>query len=259
MNVSSLGAIVRAILFLLILVVVGAPGVRAADNASAPSMLVGSALDRKVGVEVPYSQMARDAAQFIRDSEGDFLFEHSTRVYYWAALSAQRSGLPYDPQLLYVTAMFHDYGLTERYGESHLRYEVDGANAALQFLKSHGMADADSEQVWLAIALHTTNGIPAQVSPLAALIAQGANMDLVGAGYNDFTSEQREAVEMAFPHPPDFAEVFMDALYSSLKHRPATTQGTGLADVLAYKDPHFVRRDFSLLMRNSPWVPAHKH
>ncbi|WP_407935151.1 HD domain-containing protein [Cupriavidus plantarum] len=258
MNVNSLGAGVRAIL-LSILFMAGAPGVTAADKASAHGILVTDALDRKVGVEIPNSQMARDAAQLIRDSEGDFLFEHSTRVFYWAALSAQRSGLPYDPQLLYVAAMFHDYGLTESYGESHLRYEVDGANAARQFLKSHGVSDADSEQVWLAIALHTTNGIPAQVSPLAALIAQGANMDLVGAGYSDYTSEERDAVEMTFPHPRDFAETFMDALYSSLKHRPATTQGTGLADVLAYKDPHFVRRDFSLLMRNSPWARGHKH
>ncbi|MEX3977257.1 phosphohydrolase, partial [Paraburkholderia caribensis] len=49
-------------------------------------------------------------------------------------------------------------------------------------------------------------------------------------------------------------EVFMRTLYDSLKHRPETTQGTGLADVMAYEDPHFVRRDFSALMRNSPWA-----
>jgi hypothetical protein len=79
-------------------------------------------------------------------------------------------------------------------------------------------------------------------------------MDLVGAGYGDFTAEQRDAIEMAYPHPQDFAEVFMRTLYDSLKHRPETTQGTGLADVMAYEDPHFVRRDFSALMRNSPWA-----
>ncbi|AOB33590.1 phosphohydrolase [Bordetella sp. H567] len=198
--------------------------------------------------------MARDAARLVRDAEGDFLFQHSTRVYYWGALAGKRRALNFDPELLYVAAMFHDYGLTAAYGQSHLRYEVDGANAARDFLRSHGVAEADAQGVWLAIALHTTNGISAHLSPLATLVAEGANMDLVGAGYGDFTTAERNAVEAAHPHPPGFAEDFMQALYDSLKHRPETTQGTGLADVLAYKDPHFVRRDFSRLMRDSHWA-----
>lgn len=206
------------------------------------------------GIRIPDSKLARDAAQFIRDTEGDFLFQHSARVYYWAALAGKRKGLAFDPELLYVAAMFHDFGLTARYGESHLRYEVDGANAARDFLRNHGISGADSERVWLAIALHTTNGISAHLFPIAALVAEGANMDLVGAGYDDFTAAQRNAVEAAHPHPPQFAEDFMQALYNSLKHRPETTQGTGLADVMAYKDPDFRRRDFSSLMRNSHWA-----
>ena len=79
-------------------------------------------------------------------------------------------------------------------------------------------------------------------------------MDLMGAGYNDFTAAERNAVEAAYPHSPQFAEDFLQALYNSLKHRPETTQGTGLADVMAYKDPSFRRRDFSSLMRNSRWA-----
>ncbi|SAL07759.1 metal-dependent phosphohydrolase [Caballeronia arationis] len=77
-------------------------------------------------------------------------------------------------------------------------------------------------------------------------------MDLVGAGYDDFTSAQRDAVEAAHPHPPAFCRRL--SLYDSLKHRPETTQGTGLADVMAYKDSSFVRRDFSKLMRNPHWA-----
>jgi hypothetical protein len=102
--------------------------------------------------------LARDAAKLIRDTEGDFLFQHSTRVYCWAALAGKRKGLGFDPELLYVAAMFHDFGLTAGYGESHSRFEVDGANAAREFLRNHGVSEADSQRIWLAIALHTTNG-----------------------------------------------------------------------------------------------------
>lgn len=243
--------------FALTLVVAGsslAPNVHAETVTSNVAQAVPKAGDEVLGVKIPDSKLARDAAQAIRDTETDLLFQHSMRVYYWAALAGKRKGLTFDPELLYVAAMFHDYGLTAGYGESHLRYEVDGANAAREFLRSHGISEADGQKVWLAIALHTTNGISPHMDPIAVLLAEAANMDLVGAGFDDFTAEQRSAVEAAYPRPPQFAEGFLQTLYDSLKHRPETTQGTGLADVMAYKDPVFRRRDFSNLMRKSRWT-----
>lgn len=205
------------------------------------------------GVRIPDSHLAREATQFIRDTESDFLFEHSTRVYFWGALAGKRRGLSFDPELFYTAAMFHDVGLTGGFRESRLRFEVDGANAARDFLRSHGISEADIERVWLAIALHTTPGIPAHLNPIATLTAEGVMMDLVGLGYDEFTDTQRNAVETAHPHPPRFSEDLLQALYDGLKHRPETTHGTGLADVVADKDPHFHRRDFCSLMRNSRW------
>lgn len=231
-----------------------APSSRAETVTPSANKPVSNASDEISGIRVPDSKMARDAARIIRESEGDLLFQHSMRVYYWAALAGKRKNLTFDPELLYVAAMFHDYGLTAGYGESHLRYEVDGANAARDFLRSYGISEADSQSVWLAIALHTTNGISPHLYPIAVLLAEAANMDLVGAGFDDFTPAERSAVEAAYPRSPQFAEGFLQALYDSLKHRPETTQGTGLADVMAYKDPHFHRRDFSALMRESRWA-----
>jgi hypothetical protein len=205
------------------------------------------------GVRIPDSRLAREATQFIRDTESDFLFEHSTRVYFWGALAGKRRDLTFDPELLYTAALFHDVGLTIGFQESRLRFEVDGANAARDFLRGHGISDVDIERVWLAIALHTTPGISAHLHPIAALTAEGVMMDLVGLGYDEFTDAQRQAVETAHPHPPAFAEELLQSLYDGLKHRPETTHGTGLADVLADKDPHFHRRDFCSLMRSSRW------
>ncbi len=86
------------------------------------------------GVRIPDSKMAREVTQLIRDNESDSLFYHSTRVYFWGGLTGKRKGLMFDPELLYAAAMFHDIGLTQSHRESQLRFEVQGANAARQFL-----------------------------------------------------------------------------------------------------------------------------
>jgi hypothetical protein len=203
------------------------------------------------GVKIPDSQLAREATQFVRDTESDLLFQHSTRVYFWGALAGKRKGLTFDPELLYTAAMFHDVGLTSGFRESRLRFEVDGANAARDFLRSHGISESDIEKVWLAIALHTTPGISEHLHPITALAAEGVMMDLTGVGYDEFTDAQREAVATAHRRPRQFTENLLQAFYDGLKHRPETTQFTGLADVMADKDPHFHRGDFCSLMRSS--------
>lgn len=205
-------------------------------------------------VEIPDSKLAREAAQLVRDTAGDFLFHHSTRVYFWGALAGRRKQMSFDPELFYAASMFHDLGLTQAFRNSRVRFEVDGANAARDFLRSHDISEVDIDKVWLAIALHTTPGISAHLHPIAALTAEGVMMDLVGLGYDEFTEAQRSAVETAHPRAPQFSEDLLDALYDGLRHRPETTQGTGLADVIADKDPHFHRRDFCSLMRNSCWA-----
>ena len=62
-------------------------------------------------------------------------------------------------------SMFHDLGLTSRYDKSQLRFEVDGANAARDFLRSNSISESDIETVWNAVALHTTPGIPEFMRP----------------------------------------------------------------------------------------------
>ena len=62
---------------------------------------------------IPDSQIARDATELIRSVESDPLYYHSLRVFSWAALRGALRGTRYDPELVYVGAMFHDIGLVE--------------------------------------------------------------------------------------------------------------------------------------------------
>ena len=112
------------------------------------------------GITIPDSKLANEITQFIRDTETTLLFNHSSRVYYFGALAGQRRGLKFDAELLYAGAMFHDMGLVPAYSSDADRFEVDGANAARDFLRGHNISEQDIDLVWTAIALHTTPGIP---------------------------------------------------------------------------------------------------
>ena len=205
------------------------------------------------GIVIPDSKIAREVTQLIRDTEGDLLFNHSTRVYLWGALLGVRNNIAFDRELLYVAAMFHDIGLTSIYHESQLRFEVDGANAAREFLRSHGISERDIEKVWNAIALHTTPGIPEHMHPEIALVQAGAGMDVAGRGYDGFTDEQREAVVAAYPRGQDFKHALIEAFYQGLKSRPDSTFGTFNDDFLAFKDPNFQRVNVCSIILRSRW------
>jgi len=206
------------------------------------------------GVKIPDSKMTRDLTQLIRDTESDLLFHHSTRVYLFGALTGLRKRLKFDPELLYVGAMFHDIGLTERFHHSKNRFEVDGANSARDFMRSYGISESSIELVWDAIALHTTPGIPEHKMPEVALVTAGVEMDVLGIAYDQFTKEQRADVVAAYPRGSHFKDDIIDAFYAGMKHRPDSTFGTVNDDVLAFKDPNFVRIDFCKVIRSSSWA-----
>jgi len=189
----------------------------------------------------------------VRDTESPLLFHHSSRVYYWAALAGRHRGLAYDPELLYAGAMFHDMGLTQAHSSADKRFEVDGANAAADFLRSRGIGEWEVEKVWTAIALHTTPGIPEFMAPEIALVTAGVEMDVLGIGYDTFAEADREAVVHVHPRTARFKEDIIQAFYDGIRHKPDTTFGNVKADVLADKDPHFHRGNFCSVIRASAW------
>ena len=205
-------------------------------------------------VAIPDSKLAREITELVRDTESPLLFHHSSRVYYFGALAGRRLGLKFDRELLYAGAMFHDMGLTHAHSSDHERFEVDGANAARDFLRGHGISQQDIDLVWTAIALHTTPGIPQHMHPVIALVTAGVEMDVLGIAYDRFSDTEREAVVHAHPRSEHFKEDIIQTFYDGIKHKPATTFGNVKTDVLADKDPHFHAGNFCSVIRHSAWL-----
>ena len=208
--------------------------------------------DTIADIAIPDTALVREITEFIRDAEDDLLFDHSRRVFLFGALQGRRRRLQPDLELLYAGAMFHDLGLTQRYRTSTLRFEVDGANAAREFLLQRGVDKADADKVWLSIALHTTPGIPQFLDPEIALVTAGVETDVVGIERDDLAPEALAAVIAAHPRP-DFKRRILAAFNEGMKHRPHSTFGTMNADVLEHFDAAFARESMVDLILNNTW------
>jgi HD superfamily phosphodiesterase len=208
--------------------------------------------DHIAGIEIPDSSLAREATDLVREMAGPLLFDHSRRVYLFGSLQGHRQGLKYDPEVLYVAAMFHDLGLTERYRDSQQRFELDGADEARSFLLAKGLPEDSARLAWTAIALHTTPEIPARMEPEVALVTAGVEVDVLGMGLDDIPEGALEAVVAAHPRP-DFKRRILEAFTEGIAGRPQTTFGNVKADVLEHFVPGFRHLDFVEVIQSSAW------
>src|SRR6266581_370438 len=164
------------------------------------------------GVTVPDTKLAREAT--------DLVYHHSRRVFWFGSLQGRNRGLSFDPELLYIGAMFHDLGLNSEFRGSGRRFEVDSAGEARRFLQGHGVPEDSIRRVWTAIALHTTPGIP----------------------------------EIIALHPrPDFKHSILAAFTEGIAPKPETTFGNVKADVLERYVPGYQRGNFVDIIENSAW------
>src|SRR5262245_50837745 len=174
---------------------------------------------------IPDSLLANEATEILREYSTDLLFNHSVRVYLFAAEQGRQQKLRFDTELLYIASAFHDLGLTKKYSSQNERFEVDGANAARQFLTAHNVPEEQVQTVWQAIALHTTPGITHHMRPEVALLYTGVGLDVLGRGFDQFPAELRDAIVARYPRKR-FREDFIQAYFAGFAHKPGTTYGT---------------------------------
>jgi hypothetical protein len=204
------------------------------------------------GVSVPDTKLAREATELVRDVTSDLIYHHSRRVYLFGSLQGHNRDLSFDPELLYIGAMFHDLGLSERFHDSGRRFEVDSADEARRFLQGHQVPEDSIRRVWTAIALHTTPGIPEFMEPEVALVTAGVEYDVLGIGYDDISAEDRSAIVALHPRP-DFKRQILGAFTDGIRPKPETTFGNVKADVLEHYVPGFQRGDFVRTILDSAW------
>lgn len=204
------------------------------------------------GIRIPDSKIASQATELLQEHGTELLYNHSLRVFLFAALNARQNKIQYDAELFYVSTMFHDLGLMPHYCSEDKRFEVDGANAARDFLRSHGLPAQSLQLVWDAIALHTSPGIAEYKEPEVALLNYATALDVIGRNYDKLSSSDREEIVKNFPRN-GLKNNMINVFFEGFKHKPHTTYGNINADICACMMPSFEKKDYCDMILHSPW------
>lgn len=223
----------------------GSPGVRVKEMSIMQKTIA--------GVAIPQSRFAAEVTEMVRDTTNELVFNHSRRVFLFGSLRARALGLEPNPELLYTAALFHDLGLVEQYKDRSQRFELDGAGHARDFLTSRGFSAADSNDVWTAIALHTTPEVPYRMGAVIAATTAGVEADVLGINLASISSEHIAEITSAHPRP-QFKKRILEAFFEGFSDRAETTFGTVNADVLEHFLPEYRHVNFVGVIQGSAWA-----
>ncbi len=195
---------------------------------------------RLAEIEVVDSALVKEAIDLARTYSEPYLFNHVMRSWLFGVSVAAKTHSHADPELVALAAVLHDLGLTEKFAGVD-RFEVDGANAARNFLMGHSIGPREVQLVWDAIALHTTVSIALHKEPEVAVCCSGIAIDVIGYGLDQIEPHQTAAILAAYPRLA-LKEQFKEALCGVVRNKPQTTYDNFVRDfgeryVAGYKAP----------------------
>jgi hypothetical protein len=203
------------------------------------------------GIKVPDTALVRDAIDLSRSLLEPFLFNHVMRSWLFGILLSEAAEVAPDAELLAVAAILHDLGLTERYTAEN-RFEVDGANAAREFMKDRGISAQHTQVVWDAIALHTTPTLALHKEPEVVMTHSGIAVDVLGAGLDRIPQEKQRAILTAFPRLA-FKDKFKGCLSNVVRQKPMTAIDNILRDFGIRYVERFTPPNFADLVAGAPF------
>ncbi len=204
------------------------------------------------GIQIPDSQLAKEAAAMATSAEPVEIFNHSLRTYLFAELIAQAKNISHDAELVYVASILHDSGLSPQYMSDAHPFEVDGANVVRMLLTKHGVSEQRTSLAWDAVALHDNGGIAQQKQSEVMLVNAGVGADF-GAYLDLMTRSQIVGVLQAAPRA-NFIPAFINAAAAVATKKPTACAHSFVADIGYRKVPGFHLANFCDEVQPDPFA-----
>ena len=181
-------------------------------------------------LQIPDTALCNAAVDLLESSSPQFLCTHCLRTYIFGSLAVRSLGRSVaDEEAAFCGSVLHDLGLVPPYRRDN-RFEVDGADAARDFCTKHQVSPQRADLVWMAIALHTSPGIPARLADEIALVHLGAGLDFLGLGLDQVPPQVLEEIFEKYPRMK-FKSEFRNLLVEHCQHNPAAQVLTWTDDV----------------------------
>lgn len=173
--------------------------------------------------QIPRDAISQAMFRYAAEHLAPAILNHSIRVFFFAkAIGDQEDSewcTPDRLHLLFTACILHDVGTIELHN-GPLRFEVEGADAAFALLRQHQVSEADTHDVWVALAVHTSPQIAERIAPLARLVRLGVTVDFSYPKSMAYTTDATvNDLETHFPRL-DIEKVLGDAVADQAVKRP---------------------------------------
>jgi predicted HD phosphohydrolase len=183
----------------------------------------------------PDSSLARQAEDLMSAVAPPFLTNHSFRSHFFAVALAERDGVRFDTELLYVAALLHDLGLVDEFDTGKC-FEEDSADAAARLAGEEGWPEDRCEALAEAIRLHVATDIELGHGPEAYLLWHSTGLDVAGHRHVELGPQALAAVLADYPRL-DFKEGFTRLVEDQAERKPgcwaARAMERGMRDRIA--------------------------
>jgi hypothetical protein len=180
------------------------------------------------GVSVPDSPLITAAIEYAQKLSEPYLLNHAMRSWLFAETIGRIKQIEYDREVVAIGTILHDIGLTASVSGPN-RFEVNGADAALSFIKGKGLSDRRAQLIWDLVALNSTPSLALHKEPEVAVGTMGIGLDYGGFGVEVIPSDDVEPILGAFPRLM-MKQRFAETCCHLVKAKPETSHDNFLRD-----------------------------
>jgi HD superfamily phosphodiesterase len=168
---------------------------------------------------VPDSATSAAALEVATAYQSPALLNHSLRAYVWAAARGAAGGIPFDPELLYVAALFHDIGLVPAFDSHTVAFEEAGGHVARVFAAGAGWPAERRERLSEVIVRHMWPRVEVSTDPEGHLLARATATEITGKDADDYPAGFRAEVLERYPRL-DLTEQFLACFQAQAARKP---------------------------------------
>jgi hypothetical protein len=180
------------------------------------------------GVSVPDGPLITAVIEHAQRLSEPYLFNHAMRSWLFAEAIGRAKGIDYDREVVAIGTVLHDIGLTASVSGPN-RFEVNGADAALSFIRGKGLSHRRAQLIWDLVALNSTPSLALHREPEVAIGTMGIGLDYGGFGIEELPTADVERILSAFPRLK-MKQQFAETCCRLVTNKPETSHDNFLRD-----------------------------